>query len=74
MAFMSTLGQFVAWMWLYKFIQNEGKDRGSSDSFFVIFGSCPHEKAGAPEAKSLLIFFEQKAGAPKQSLPAWFFS
>ena len=45
LAFMSTLGQFVAWMWLYKFIQNEGKDRGVRS-----LSSLVAEKAGAPEA------------------------
>ena len=46
LAFMSTLGQFVAWMWLYKFIQKEGKDRGVRS-----LSSLVAEKAGAPEAK-----------------------
>jgi len=46
LAFMSTLGQFVAWMWLYKFIQKEGKERGIRS-----LSSLVAEKAGAPEAK-----------------------
>ena len=46
LAFMSTLGQFVAWMWLYKFIQKEGKERGVRS-----LSSLVAEKAGAPEAK-----------------------
>ena len=28
LALMSTIGQFVAWAWLYKFIQKEGRERG----------------------------------------------
>jgi len=43
---MSTIGQFVAWMWLYKFIQKEGKERGVRS-----LSSLVAEKAGAPEAK-----------------------
>ena len=46
LAFMSTLGQFVAWMWLYKFIQKEGRERGVRS-----LSSLVAEKAGAPEAK-----------------------
>lgn len=46
LAFMSTLGQLVAWMWLYKFIQNEGRERGVRS-----LSSLVAEKAGAPEAK-----------------------
>jgi len=46
LAFMSTLGQFVAWMWLYKFIQKEGKEKGIRS-----LSSLVAEKAGAPEAK-----------------------
>ena len=46
LAFMSTMGQFVAWMWLYKFIQKEGKERGVRS-----LSSLVAEKAGAPEAK-----------------------
>ena len=46
LAFMSTIGQFVAWMWLYKFIQKEGKERGVRS-----LSSLVAEKAGAPEAK-----------------------
>ncbi len=46
LAFMSTIGQFIAWMWLYKFIQKEGKERGVRS-----LSSLVAEKAGAPEAK-----------------------
>ncbi len=46
LAFMSTLGQLVAWVWLYKFIQKEGKERGVRS-----LSSLVAEKAGAPEAK-----------------------
>ena len=46
LAFMSTLGQLVAWVWLYKFIQKEGRERGVRS-----LSSLVAEKAGAPEAK-----------------------
>jgi len=46
LAFMSTIGQFVAWAWLYKFIQREGRERGVRS-----LSSLVAEKAGAPEAK-----------------------
>ncbi len=46
LALMSTIGQFVAWMWLYKFIQKEGKERGVRS-----LSSLVAAKAGAPEAK-----------------------
>jgi len=46
LAFMSTIGQFVAWAWLYKFIQKEGRERGVRS-----LSSLVAEKAGAPEAK-----------------------
>jgi len=46
MAILSTLGQVLAWAWLYKFIQNEGHDRGVRS-----LSSLVAEKAGAPEAK-----------------------
>ncbi len=46
LALMSTIGQFVAWMWLYKFIQKEGRERGIRS-----LSSLVAEKAGAPEAK-----------------------
>ena len=46
LAFMSTLGQLVAWMWLYKFIQKEGRERGVRS-----LSSLVAEKAGAPETK-----------------------
>ena len=46
MAILSTFGQILAWAWLYKFIQNEGHDRGVRS-----LSSLVAEKAGAPEAK-----------------------
>ncbi len=42
----STLGQVLAWVWLYKFIQKEGQERGLRS-----LSSLVAEKAGAPEAK-----------------------
>ena len=46
----STIGQVVAWMWLYKFIQKEGQERGVRS-----LSSLVSEKAGAPEAKLAAI-------------------
>ena len=46
MAIASTLGQLVAWMWLYKFIQEDGHKRDVRS-----LSSLVAEKAGAPEAK-----------------------
>jgi Na+/proline symporter len=46
MAILSTLGQVLAWAWLYKFIQKEGHERGVRS-----LSSLVAEKAGAPEAK-----------------------
>ena len=46
LALVSTLGQVLAWMWLYKFIQKEGNERGLRS-----LSSLVAEKAGAPEAK-----------------------
>ena len=51
----STVGQLVAWAWLYKFIQKEGNERGLRS-----LSSLVAEKAGAPEAKLaavLSVFF-----------------
>jgi len=51
----STIGQLVAWAWLYKFIQKEGNARGLRS-----LSSLVAEKAGAPEAKLaavLSVFF-----------------
>ena len=42
----STIGQVVAWAWLYKFIQKEGHERGVRS-----LSSLVAERAGAPEAK-----------------------
>lgn len=46
LSIVSTIGQVVAWAWLYKFIQKEGKERGVRS-----LSSLVAEKAGAPEAK-----------------------
>ena len=46
MAVASTLGQLIAWAWLYKFIQEEGRERNVRS-----LSSLVAEKAGAPEAK-----------------------
>ena len=46
----STIGQVVAWAWLYKFIQKEGQERGVRS-----LSSLVAEKAGAPEAKLAAI-------------------
>ena len=46
MAIASTLGQLAAWMWLYKFIQEDGHKRDVRS-----LSSLVAEKAGAPEAK-----------------------
>ena len=42
----STLGQAVAWIWLYKFIQKEGSERGVRS-----LSSLVSKTRGAPEAK-----------------------
>ena len=46
----STIGQVVAWVWLYKFIQEEGNERGLRS-----LSSLVAEKAGDPEAKLAAI-------------------
>ena len=46
LAVASTLGQLVAWMWLYKFIQEEGHNRNVRS-----LSSLVGDKAGSPEAK-----------------------
>ena len=51
----STVGQLIAWAWLYKFIQKEGSERGVRS-----LSSLVADKAGAPEAKLaavLSVFF-----------------
>jgi sodium/proline symporter len=51
----STLGQAVAWIWLYKFIQKEGSERGVRS-----LSSLVSKTTGAPEAKLagvLSVFF-----------------
>ena len=42
----STIGQVVAWVWLYKFIQKEGNERGVRS-----LSSLVSKTRGAPEAK-----------------------
>ena len=51
----STLGQAVAWIWIYKFIQKEGSERGVRS-----LSSLVSKTAGSPEAKLagvLSVFF-----------------
>ena len=50
MAVASTLGQLIAWAWLYKFIHEEGQERNVRS-----LSSLVAEKAGAPEAKLAAI-------------------
>ena len=50
MAIASTLGQLLAWAWLYKFIQKEGQERSVRS-----LSSLVAEKSGAPEAKLAAI-------------------
>ena len=50
MAVASMAGQLVAWAWLYKFIQQEGRERKVRS-----LSSLVAEKAGAPEAKLAAI-------------------
>ncbi len=45
-AAVSTIGQIIAWVWLYKFIQEEGKERGVRS-----LSSLVSKVQGAPEAK-----------------------
>lgn len=54
-AVVSTIGQLVAWIWLYKYIQKEGKERNLRS-----LSSLVSNKTGAPEAKIaaiLSVFF-----------------
>ena len=54
-AIVSTIGQLVAWIWLYKYIQKEGNERGLRS-----LSSLVSNKTGAPEAKLaaiLSVFF-----------------
>ena len=54
-AIVSTIGQLVAWIWLYKYIQKEGKERNLRS-----LSSLVSNKTGAPEAKLaaiLSVFF-----------------
>ena len=46
LALLSTIGQVVAWAWLYKFIQEEGRERGVRS-----LSSLVADKVGAPEAR-----------------------
>ena len=51
----STIGQLVAWIWLYKYIQKEGRERNLRS-----LSSLVSSKTGAPEAKiaaALSVFF-----------------
>ncbi|MCH1540760.1 MAG: sodium/proline symporter [Candidatus Poseidonia sp.] len=45
-ALVSTIGQLVAWIWLYKYIQKEGETRGIRS-----LSSLVSSTAGSPEAK-----------------------
>ena len=45
-ALVSTVGQLVAWVWLYKYIQKEGHERGIRS-----LTSLVSNKTGSPEAK-----------------------
>ena len=45
-ALVSTIGQLVAWIWLYKYIQKEGEQRGIRS-----LSSLVSSTAGSPEAK-----------------------
>ena len=45
-ALVSTIGQLVAWIWLYKYIQQEGEERGIRS-----LSSLVSKTAGSPEAK-----------------------
>ena len=54
-ALVSTIGQLVAWIWLYKYIQKEGNKRNLRS-----LSSLVSSKSGAPEAKFaavLSVFF-----------------
>jgi sodium/proline symporter len=51
----STIGQLVAWIWLYKYIQKEGRERNLRS-----LSSLVSSETGAPEAKiaaALSVFF-----------------
>ena len=45
-ALVSTIGQLVAWMWLYKYIQKEGEERGIRSLTSLVSSTT-----GSPEAK-----------------------
>ncbi|MGB0265451.1 MAG: sodium/proline symporter [Candidatus Poseidoniaceae archaeon] len=49
-AFASTLGQIIAWVWIYKFIQKEANERGVRSLSSLVSSS-----ANAPEAKLAAI-------------------
>ncbi len=54
-ALVSTVGQLVAWIWLYKYIQKEGRERNLRS-----LSSLVSSKTGSPEAKLaavLSVFF-----------------
>ena len=50
LAVLSTIGQIVAWAWLYKFIQEQGQERSIRS-----LSSLVADRAGAPEAKLAAI-------------------
>ena len=49
-AAVSTIGQFVAWIWLYKYIQKQGEERGIRS-----LSSLVSNTTGSPEAKVAAI-------------------
>ena len=49
-ALVSTIGQLVAWMWLYKYIQKEGEERGIRSLTSLVSNTT-----GSPEAKVAAI-------------------
>ncbi len=50
LALLSTIGQIVAWVWLFKFIQEQAQERNVRS-----LSSLVADKAGAPEAKLAAI-------------------
>lgn len=62
----STIGQLVAWIWLYKYIQNEGKERNirSLSSLVANFKGAPEAKMAAVCSVAFLLIY---AGAQLSS-------
>lgn len=62
----STIGQLVAWIWLYKYIQNEGKERNirSLSSLVANFKGAPEAKMAAICSVAFLLIY---AGAQLSS-------